>query len=144
MKYIFVPLGSAGDVNPFTWLAGLMQARGHDVAVIAHAGMAHVPAHAGLRTIAVGNVADHDAIVANPDLWNPRRAFDVLAATFADRAREVIPAIRAEVAPGNTVLVAAAIAVGARIVAEADRLPLVTVQLQPSVFMSADDRSSCR
>src|SRR4029077_6363317 len=38
------------------------------------------------------------------------------------------------------VLVAAAIAVGARIVAEADGVPLVTVQLQPSVFMSEDDR----
>ena len=140
MKYVFVPLGSAGDVNPITWLARLMQARGHDVVVVAHAGMAHVPERAGLRTVSVGKLADHDAIVANPDLWHPDRAFNLLASTFADRAREVIPAIRAEVSPGNTVLVAAAIAVGARIVAEADNVPLVTVQLQPSVFMSEDDR----
>jgi rhamnosyltransferase subunit B len=140
LKYIFVPLGSAGDVNPMTWLAQLMARRGHDVVVVAHAGMAAAPAHAGLRTVAVGSVADHDAIVANPDLWHPDRAFDLLASTFAARAREVIPAIRAEVVPGNTVLVAAAIAVGARILAEADGLPLITVQLQPSVFMSEDDR----
>jgi rhamnosyltransferase subunit B len=140
LKYIFVPLGSAGDVNPITWLAQLMARRGHDVVVVAHAGMAGVPARAGLRTVAVGAAADHDALVANPDLWHPDRAFNLLASTFADRAREVIPAIRAEVAPGRTVLVAAAIAVGARIVAEADRLPLVTVQLQPSAFMSEDDR----
>jgi UDP:flavonoid glycosyltransferase YjiC (YdhE family) len=140
LKYIFVPLGSAGDVNPITWLAQLMARRGHDVVVVAHAGMAHVPARAGLRTVAVGKAADHDAIVANPDLWHPDRAFNLLAGTFADRAREVIPAIRAEVVPGKTVLVAAAIAVGARIAAEADSLPLVSVQLQPSVFMSEDDR----
>ena len=140
MKYVFVPLGSAGDVNPLTWLAKLMQGRGHDVVVVAHAGMAGVPVQAGLRTVAVGSAADHDALVANPDLWHPDRAFNLLASTFADRAREVIPALRAEVAPGNTVLVAAAIAVGARIVAEADRLPLVTVQLQPSAFMSEADR----
>jgi UDP:flavonoid glycosyltransferase YjiC (YdhE family) len=140
LKYIFVPLGSAGDVNPLTWLAGLMRARGDDVVVIAHAGMAEVPRRAGLRTVAVGSAADHDAIVANPDLWHPDRAFSLLAATFGARAREMIPAIRAEVVPGKTVLVAAAIAVGARIVAEADRLPLVTVQLQPSVFMGEDDR----
>jgi UDP:flavonoid glycosyltransferase YjiC (YdhE family) len=140
LKYLFVPLGSAGDVNPLTWLAQLMAKRGDDVVVIAHAGMAHVPQRASLRTVAVGSKADHDAIVNNPDLWHPDRAFNLLAATFADRAREVIPAIRAEVEPGNTVVVAAAIAVGARIVAEADRLPLVTVQLQPSVFMSEDDR----
>ena len=140
MKYIFVPLGSAGDVNPITWLAQLMARRGHDVIVVAHAGMAQVPARAGLRTVAVGKAADHDALVANPDLWHPDRAFNLLAGTFAERAREVIPAIRAEVVPGKTVLVAAAIAVGARIVAEADSLPLVSVQLQPSVFMSEDDR----
>jgi rhamnosyltransferase subunit B len=140
LKYIFIPLGSDGDVNPLTWLARLMARRGHDVVVIAHAGMAGVPARAGLRTVAVGAAADHDALVANPDLWHPDRAFNLLASTFADRAREVIPAIRAEVVPGKTVLVAAAIAVGARIVAEADGLPLVTVQLQPSAFMSEDDR----
>ena len=140
MKYIFVPLGSAGDVNPMTWLARLMAARGHDVAVVAHAGMAHAPERAGLHTVSVGKVADHDSIVANPDLWHPGRAFSLLASTFADRAREMIPAIRAEVVPGGTVLVAAAIAIGARIAAEADRLPLITVQLQPSVFMSEDDR----
>src|SRR5262245_62077765 len=140
MKYVFVPLGSAGDVNPVTWLAQLMARRGHDVVVVAHAGMAHVPQRAGLRTVAVGSKTDHDTIVANPDLWHPDRAFKLLASTFADRAREVIPAIRAEVVPGNTLLVAAAIAVGARIVAEADRLPLVTVQLQPSVFMGEEDR----
>jgi UDP:flavonoid glycosyltransferase YjiC (YdhE family) len=127
-------------VNPITWLAQLMAQRGHDVVVVAHAGMADVPARAGLRTVPVGSAADHDTIVANPDLWHPDRAFNLLASTFGDRAREVIPAIRAEVVPGKTVLVAAAIAVGARIVAEADSLPLVTVQLQPSVFMSADDR----
>ena len=140
MKYIFVPLGSAGDVNPLTWLAQLMARRGHDVVVVAHAGMAHAPARAGLRTVAVGSAADHDAILNNPDLWHPDRAFSLLAATLADRAREVIPAIRAEVVPGGTVLVGAGVAFGARIVAEADGLPLVTVQLQPSVFMSEDDR----
>ena len=140
MKYVFVPLGSHGDVNPLVWLAQLMARRGHEVVFVSHAGMAHVPARAGLRTVPVGSAADHDAIVGNPDLWHPDRAFNLLAATFGARAREVIPAIRAEVAPGKTVLVAGAIAVGARIVAEADRLPLVTVQLQPSVFMSEDDR----
>jgi UDP:flavonoid glycosyltransferase YjiC (YdhE family) len=69
LKYIFVPLGSAGDVNPLTWLARLMARRGHDVVVVAHAGMAGVPARAGLRTVPVGSAADPDAIVANPDLW---------------------------------------------------------------------------
>lgn len=140
MKYVFVPLGSHGDVNPLVWLAQLMAQRGHEVVFVSHAGMAQVPARAGLRTVPVGAAADHDAILNNPDLWHPDRAFNLLSATLADRAREVIPAIRAEAAAGNTVVVAGGVAIGARIVAEADRLPLVTVQLQPSVFMSEDDR----
>jgi rhamnosyltransferase subunit B len=140
LKYIFVPLGSAGDVNPLTWLARLMQARGHDVVVIAQAGMAEVPARAGLRTVSVGSLAEQEAVIANPDLWHPNRAFDLLASKFPHWAREAIAPIRAEVVRGDTVLVAAGVAFGARIVAEAQGVPLVTVQLQPAAFMSADDR----
>ena len=63
MKYIFVPLGSAGDVNPITWLAQLMARRGHDVVVVAHAGMAQVPARAGLR----GQLALREAVALPQD-----------------------------------------------------------------------------
>src|SRR5258705_10903 len=79
LKYLLVPVGRAGDVNPIPWLARLMARRGHDVVVVAHAGMAQVPSRAGLRTLAVGKAADHDALVANPDLWHPDRAFNLLA-----------------------------------------------------------------
>jgi rhamnosyltransferase subunit B len=51
----------------------------------------------------------------------------------------MLPAMRSELAPGRTVLVGPAIAFAARIVAESQRVPLVTAQLQPSIFMSPHD-----
>jgi UDP:flavonoid glycosyltransferase YjiC (YdhE family) len=140
LKFVFVPLGSAGDVNPLTWLACLVAAQGHEVSMVVQAAMAEIPARAGLRVVAVGSLEEQQALLGNPDLWHPDRAFPLLASNFAPWAREMIPAIRAEIVPGRTVLAAGALAFGARIVAEADRVPLATIQLQPSVFMSADDR----
>jgi len=140
MKLVFVPLGSAGDVHPLTWLAGVMAAHGHEVSMVAQAAVADIPLRAGLRTIAVGNAEQQLEILRNPDLWHPDRALKLLGSRFAPWASEMIPAVRGEIAPGHTALVAGALAFAARIVAEADRVPLATVQLQPSVFMSADDR----
>lgn len=138
-RFLFVPLGSAGDVHPLVWLARLMAARGHEVAMVAQAVVADIPQRAGLRTVPVGSPSDHDHIISNPDLWHPDRGFRLLARGFPNWTREMIPAIRAEIAPGRTVLVGGGIAFAARITAEAFRVPLVTVQLQPQVFMSADD-----
>jgi UDP:flavonoid glycosyltransferase YjiC (YdhE family) len=138
-RYIFVPLGSAGDVNPLLWLAGLVRGAGHEVVFITHAGVEELPKMAGFRTVGVGEAEDADRVIRNPDLWHPDRAFELLAGQLPLWARVMVPAIRDEVVSGKTVLVAGGLAFGARIVAEADRVPLVTVQLQPSVFMGVDD-----
>lgn len=137
--FIFVPLGSAGDVNPLLWLAGLVRDRGHDVVFVTHAGMGEPSREAGFRSIAVGREADAERVIRNPDLWHPDRAFTLLAGELPLWARWMVPAIRDANVPGKTVIVGGGIAFGARIVAEADRVPLVTVQLQPSVFMGVED-----
>jgi UDP:flavonoid glycosyltransferase YjiC (YdhE family) len=138
-RFIFVSLGSAGDVNPLIWLARLMQARGHEVRFIAQTMMTDHAHRAGLQTVAVGSEEDQRQIVKNPDIWHPRRGFSLLASRFPRWAEEMVPAIRREVAPGRTVLVGATIAFAARIVSELDGIPLVTVHLQPSIFLSFHD-----
>jgi UDP:flavonoid glycosyltransferase YjiC (YdhE family) len=140
LKFVFVPLGSAGDVQPLAWLAQLVAAQGHEVSMVVQAAMADIPQRAGLRVIPVGVRDEQEKILRNPDLWHPDRAFRLLASNFAPWAREMIPAIRGEIAPGNTALVAGALAFGARILAEAERVPLATVHLQPAVFMGVADR----
>lgn len=138
-RFIFVPLGSAGDVNPLVWLARLMTARGHESVLVVQAGMVDYPSRAGLQSVAVGDVGAQESLVRNPDLWDPQKAFRLLAKHFPVWAREMVPAIRSVVAPNRTVIVGASIAFGARMVAEADGVPHVTTHLQPAIFMSSHD-----
>jgi rhamnosyltransferase subunit B len=139
MRFVIVPLGSAGDVNPLVWLGSLLAKRGHEVRVVIQAGMVDYARRAGLEAIPVGSAEQQDLVARDPDIWHPRRGFHVLGRHFAGWARETIPGIRSVLVPGRTVLVGAGIAFGARMVAEADRVPLVTAQLQPCVFMSPCD-----
>ncbi len=138
-KFVFVPLGSAGDVNPFIWLARLMMERGYEVSIVIQASMASHAERAGIPFLPAGTVEQQEAVAHNPDIWHPRRAFGLLARHFPIWGREMVPAIRQAVEPGRTVLVGGGIAFGARLVAEADAVPLATVQLQPAIFMSVHD-----
>jgi rhamnosyltransferase subunit B len=139
VRFICVPLGSSGDINPMVWLGRLLADRGHDVVMVMQAAMAESGRRAGLRTRETGTVEAQETLVRNPDLWHPKRAFQVLARHFPIWAREMMPVIRQEIVPGRTVLIGAGIAFAARIIAEADAVPLVTAQLQPCVFMSPHD-----
>ncbi len=78
LKFILVPMGSAGDVLPLVWLGKILRARGHDVACVAQEFVADMPRRAGIRTIPWGNRADQEAIIRNPDIWHPRKAIDVV------------------------------------------------------------------
>jgi UDP:flavonoid glycosyltransferase YjiC (YdhE family) len=138
-RFIFVPLGSAGDVNPLVWLARVMTDRGHESAMVIQASMAEHATRAGLPVVPVGDVAAQESLVRDPALWHPQRAFRLLAKNFPVWAREMVPAIRSLVIPNRTVIVGASISFGARLVAEADGVPHVTTHLQPALFMSAHD-----
>lgn len=139
LRFILAPLGSAGDVHPLVWLGQVLSARGHEVRMVAQAAVAEIPRRAGLPTRAVGDAEAQLAITRHPDLWNPWRAFRVLAAHFPGWAREMLPVMAEEIVPGRTVIVGGGIAFAARILAESRGLPHATAQLQPAVFMSAAD-----
>jgi rhamnosyltransferase subunit B len=138
-KFILVPAGSSGDIYPFVWLGKGLVSLGHEVVVVMHRPFDRTMEAAGLRTLAYGTDEDYEQIIHHPDLWHPRRGFEVVARTASRAYPEVIPRVQAEISPGRTLLVGAGIAFGARIAAEAFAVPLVTVQLQPAVFMSAVD-----
>src|SRR5437899_12515569 len=105
IRFIFVPLGSAGDVNPLVWLAGLAAARGYDVRRVVQEFMIEHARRAGFKAIATGSKEQQELVARDPDIWHPARGFRVLARHFAGWAKEAIPAIRAEVVSGRTVLV---------------------------------------
>jgi len=138
-KFILVPAGSSGDIHPFVWLGKGLASLGYEVVVVVHRPFDRTMAGAGLRTVAYGTDEDYDQIIRHPDLWHPRRGFDLIARVAPRLYPEIVPRVDAELVPGRTLLLGAGIAFGARIAAEALKIPLVTVQLQPAVFMSAID-----
>jgi rhamnosyltransferase subunit B len=138
-------MGSAGDVHPFVWLGKLLQARGHEVVVLAQEAVRFMPENAGLPTVAYGNRSVQEDVIRNPDLWHPRKAIEVITRMIPICAQEAVPVIRRHIldetgAPaGNTVMIAGALAFAARVLAERHGVPLLTAHLQPCIFMSADD-----
>jgi UDP:flavonoid glycosyltransferase YjiC (YdhE family) len=135
-RFILVPMGSAGDVLPFAWLAEGLLAAGHEVVAIVHAPFRLLFPRKGIRTVAYGTSDDFEVVVQHPDLWHPRRAFRLIARITEPLHRHALPLIRQEAEPGRTTLVGAALAFSARIASEALSLPLVTVQLQPMALLS--------
>jgi UDP:flavonoid glycosyltransferase YjiC (YdhE family) len=135
VRLILVPMGSWGDVYPFLWLGRALAERGHEVRIIINSPFDAAFQAAGLHPVVYGTQEKYEAILQHPDLWHPRRGFPFIARASEELSREIIPRIRAEHVPGRTLLVAAGIAFGARIAAEAFQIPLLTVQMQPAVFL---------
>ena len=138
-KFILVPAGSSGDIHPFVWLGKGLASRGHEIVVVVHRPFDRTMQAAGLQTVTYGTDEDYEQIIRHPDLWHPRKGFELIARVAPRLYPEIVPRVKAELVPGRTLLMGAGIAFGARIAAEALKIPLVTVQLQPAVFMSAID-----
>lgn len=136
VRFVIVPLGSAGDVNPLLWLGRLLADRGHEVVAVIQAGMIDYARRAGLRAVPAGTAGEQQDLMRDPDVWHPHRAFRMLAQRFPVWGEEMAPLVRAQVIPGRTVIIGAGIAFGARMAAECDHVPLVTTHLQPCIFMS--------
>jgi rhamnosyltransferase subunit B len=137
-RFILAPLGSWGDVYPFVWLGRGLASRGHDVCAVVYPPFDAAMRAAGIRPAVYGTRGEYEAILQDPNLWHPRRGFPLIARMSEALARETIPRIREEIVPGRTLLLGAGIAFGPRIAAEAFEIPLVTVQLQPAVFLSVE------
>src|SRR5512143_2822080 len=133
-KFILVPAGSAGDIHPFVWLGKGLASLGHEVVAVVHRPFDGTMEGAGLKTLAYGTDEDFERIIRHPDLWHPRKGFELIARVAPRLYPEIVPRVKGELAAGGTLLVGAGIAFGARIAAEAFQIPLVTVQLQPVVF----------
>jgi len=139
--FILAPLGSAGDVNPFLWLARGLRDRGHAVTLILTPpfdGLAH---RAGLPCVAVGDPGDYERLIRNPDLWHPWRALHLTLGHAGRATGEYLEAITAAAARGgpDVVLVGSLLALGARLAREKHGWPLATVHLQPAVILSLHD-----
>ncbi len=132
-------IGSAGDVHPVVALALALKARGHRATVVTNPFFQALIESQSLGFLPVGTVEDAKAIIADPDLWHPRKGFEVVARrAMLPAMAEIYRHIERHAGP-STVVAASGIAFGARLAQERLGVPTATVHLQPSIIRSLTD-----
>ncbi len=126
---------------PFLHLARALLARGHRVTLIgvqAHAGAA---AAAGVPFHGLGTEAQYLAVLADPDLWHPRRGFGVIWRGMRDNADLLLDALGTLSGGAPCVLLAHPLTLPSAALARARRpdLRIVAAWLAPANLRSLHD-----
>jgi UDP:flavonoid glycosyltransferase YjiC (YdhE family) len=137
--FLLTPFGSAGDVNPFLWVARLLKARGHEVEILTAPLFRDAALCARVPFTGVGDLAEYEKVLSHPDLWKPYKGTALVFEMAGKMAKPFYEALAAKIRPGETVLVAPFSMFAARIAREKFGVPLVTAHLQPVCFLSAHD-----
>jgi rhamnosyltransferase subunit B len=131
-KFLLVTVGSYGDVTPLVGLGAALRGRGHEVVLLTNDQFEPLARSASLGFASLGTVQEYEDALGEPDLWSPRRGFDVLCRRMILPAMErAYDRIMEQYVPGRTAVVATGPMFGARIAHEAARMPLVTLVQQP-------------
>ncbi|MCE9518746.1 MAG: glycosyltransferase [Verrucomicrobia bacterium] len=138
-RFVLTPFGSGGDVNPHLWLGKLLAARGHEVRVITVPMFREAAEKAGLAFTGVGRDEDFLSILHHPALWRPFAGTELVLQQSLIALPLFFEAIADEVKRGPVVLVSPFHQFAARAAREKFSVPLVTVHLQPSCFLSEWD-----
>jgi rhamnosyltransferase subunit B len=139
MHFVGIGAGSTGDVLPPLLVAQALKARGHHVQFIAGPDFREMVGRAGVDFIPGASQAQFDAVIADPDVWHPRRAMETLwrhIGPFWGQAYEVLAKL---VRPGETVVYGGGLALQMRLVQEKCRVRAVTMHLAPGSLLSAYD-----
>ena len=136
LNVLLIAIGSHGDVHPFVGLGLALRARGHDVTVVTNPHFEPLVRRVGLGFAPVGTAEEYKSMAADPDMWHPTRAFNVVARGVLAAVRPTYQAVVDRNLPGQTVVAASSLALGARVAQEAHDIPTATVHLQPGVMRS--------
>jgi rhamnosyltransferase subunit B len=140
LKILLPALGSAGDVHPVVALGLALRARGHRATVLTNPLFQELIETQGLGFLPVGTLEQAREAIADPDLWHPRKGFEVVARrAILPAMPEVYRHIERE-ADSRTVVAASGISFGARVAQERLGVPTATVHLQPSIIRSLNDQ----
>ena len=140
---LILAVGSAGDVYPFIVIGQALCARGHAVTLVATANFQERVERAGLQFVSGLSQDELDASVQDPGLWHPVKGF---ATIWKHMARHLPSAYAQQLAlvrdsSEPAIIVASTLGLTGRLLQEAHGVPLVTVHLAPSCFLTAHDTS---
>lgn len=123
-------------MHPFIALGIALRARGHDATILTNPLFQPLIESQGLGFLAVGSMADVEAAIADPRLWDARKGFEVVARSVILPSISTIYRLIESHADDNTVVAASSISFGARIAQEKLGLPTASIHLQPIVLRS--------
>ena len=132
---VLMPFGSAGDVFPFIWLGKLLKAHGHRVTMVTTCIFSDAAEAAGIDFVGLGTLEEVEAIGKDRRIWKLGVGTKVVldyAVKWSERYLEALEKL-GEV----DLLMAPLTAFGARMAREKYGIPLITVHLQPMLFVSA-------
>lgn len=133
-------IGSAGDVHPVVALGIALQARGHRATMLTNPLFQPIIEQQGLGFLPVGTLEDAREAIADPNLWHPRKGFEVVARRAILPGMPIVYRLIEQHADVNTVVASSGFAFGARLAQERLGIPTATVHLQPTVIRSLVDQ----
>jgi len=139
--YLVITVGTTGDIYPFIRIADALRALGRKLTFITNTCHAHHVLRAGLPCVGIGTDEEYQRIIANPDLWDPRKGFSALMAGYSDHLKQMDEAIRSVSPPGPLVAIAHPFAVPAAAIARdcGSISSVVAAYLAPSNLRTCHD-----
>lgn len=141
MHVLLATLGSYGDVYPFVGIGADLKRRGHQVTLLTNAHFEGLALQQGLDFEALGTEADYRRFADHPDLFDPRRGFQVFMETLAlPNIAEAYVRLRTLTHGADDVVVLTSITVlGARVLRDVEPVPTLSVATMPMAIKSAYD-----
>jgi len=137
VNVLLVPLGSHGDIHPFVGIGLGLRARGHRVRMIVNPFFAPLVEGVGLELIPLGTADEYRRLNQHPDLWHRTRGTRLIFSLLGSFIRPMYRLIAEHCTPGETVMAASTLALGARVAQDRLGIPTATIHLQPTVIRSA-------
>ena len=137
MDVLLIALGSHGDVHPFVGIGLALRSRGHRVRIAANPFFASLIERSGFECIPIGSEADYREMAGNPNFWRRLGGTRAIMPWVAKVIRPVYQIVKDQAVPGQTVVGASSLGLGARVAQDHLGIPTATIHLQPSIIMSA-------
>lgn len=135
--FVLSPLGSAGDVHPMMGLASVLQNRGHRVTFVTNEYFRERSVALGLSYVELGTKQEFLDLTNDARLWHPFKSLPYIFRTLiAEAMRPQFEIMRDHFVSGETIAIASCLGLGARIARDKLEMPLITMNLQPSVMWS--------
>lgn len=136
MRILIAGIGSLGDVLPFMALGAELQGRGHEVRMYCNGAFQGYAQDLGLHFTATSDAAEYEAFLNSPGATDPQKGMQAVAHGVLKWVASSYQIMRADVLPGQTILIGSTFAFAPRLLQETDGVPTAVVHLSPSLLRS--------